>query len=252
MNISKHSGRVSILALFAVLSLGISACATKSEPLPAASSVSGEEARATAELLAPLDISQAANIMFVDTETLAKTSDVIVVGTISEWLLGDQVSTETGMDIGATILAVIKVSEVSHQAEGVAVAPGDVLYAIVLAPFEGREEIIASLPTGLETVAYLEGPLTSDDLTVADDLDVEPGDAKADGEDRWITTPQGFIVTAPSDSTFQIWPSLGSAQTGELREALPGGTLDGLTEAQRRVAEANVADLEARGVDPSN
>jgi len=174
-----------------------------------------------------MDISKVANIVMVDTATLASTSDAVVVGTLRDWLVGDKVSTRSGADVGAAILAQIEVDRVVKLAEGIVLNPGDIIYATLISPTMETEKIVEALPVGLPMAAYLGGPLTPEQLAVNDALVVEKGDSAATGQPRWVPEAQGFVVVDPDDPSYLIWPMLGSRQAATLDLTLPGGLLDG-------------------------
>jgi hypothetical protein len=52
----------------------------------------------------------------------------------------------------------------------------------------------------------------------------DPLGGRPAGEPLWVSGPQGFAVSEPSSSEV-IWPMLQDSETGQLSDALPGGSL---------------------------
>jgi hypothetical protein len=225
--------RISLMSVPA-LALLLSSCATASETHPAPASVAQEATQSDAtEMLMSLDISAVSTIVFQRTTDLGQRSAAVVTGTVYRWLAGDKVSTASGIPVGAALLAEVEIVEVTQNA-GTPLQPGDIIYIPVMSPSLDPQEVADALPRDLDVVAYLDDELTPEELQVSEEYRVEAGDAEAAGTPRWpLLNPQGFIVTTPSAPDELIWPFLGSRATGELRDALPGGRLDGLTEEQR-------------------
>lgn len=227
--------RISLAAVPA-LALLLSSCATAPGTHPAPVSVAQEATQSdAAELLMSLDVSAVSTIVFQNTTDLGQRSAAVVTGTVHRWLAGDKVTTATGTPVGAALLAEVEVTEVTVK-DGTSLQPGDIVYIPVISPSSDPREVADALPRDLDVVAYLDVELTPEQLQVSEEYRVEPGDAEAAGKPRWpLLSPQGFIVTNPSDPDEQLWPFLGSRATGGLTDVLPGGRLDGLTEEQRKL-----------------
>ncbi len=186
-------------------------------------------------MLLSLDISSVSTIIFQNTTDLGHRSAAVVTGTVHRWLAGDKVTTTTGTPVGAALLAEVEVKEVTKN-DGTPLRPGDVIYIPVISPSLDPQEVADALPRDLDVVAYLDDELSREQLQVSEEYRVEAGDADAAGKPRWpLLSPQGFVVTNPSDPGEQLWPFLGARAAGTLTEVLPGGRLDGLTEAQRKL-----------------
>lgn len=185
-----------------------------------------------------LDLSAVANEIFSrDMTELAADSQIVALGTVERWLAGDRVTTATGMDVGAVILAEFTVSKVVTSNGDSTLAPGDTLYL----PFPGGMDIgrlAESAPHDLEALVYLDRELSAEELAVGEEYVVEKGDPQAAGAPRWVLTgSQGFVVVDQSDPGQLVWPMLGNTAVGALQDALPGGTLDGLNDQQRAVID---------------
>ncbi|MFT4260417.1 hypothetical protein [Microbacterium sp.] len=226
-----------------LLMLALSSCATNSTApghsapvsVGAGASARVDDMRAT-ELLMSLDQSAVANIVFQNTTDLGNRSAAVVVGVVNRWLAGDTVRTVEGVDVGAAILAEITITSVTQAQNGVSLRPGDVIYVPTISPSMNPVEVAEVLPENLEVVAYLDNALTEEELRVSKAYTVEPGDKEAAGLPRWpLQSPQGFVVTNPDDPRIQLWPFLGAQAEGPLEDALPGGSLDGLTPEQRKL-----------------
>lgn len=224
------------LILVPALALLLTSCATAPGTDPAAASVTQDATQSdAAEMLLSLDISAVSTIVFQNTTDLGHRSAAVVTGTVHRWLAGDKVTTATGTPVGAALLAEVEVIEVTENG-GSPLQPGDIVYIPVTSPSLDPQEVADALPRDLDVVAYLDDALTDEELQVSEEYRVEPGDAEAAGKPRWpLLSPQGFIVTNPSDPGEQIWPFLGARAAGKLTDVLPGGRLDGLTEEQRRL-----------------
>jgi hypothetical protein len=186
-------------------------------------------------MLMSLDISAVSTIVFQRTTDMGHRSTAVVTGTVLRWLAGDKVSTASGNPVGAALLAEVEIVEVTKN-DGTPLQPGDIIYIPVISPSLEPQEVADALPRDLDVVAYLDDELTTEELQVSKEYRVEAGDAEAAGKPRWpLLSPQGFIITNPSDPGEQIWPFLGSRATGELTDVLPGGPLDGLTDEQRKL-----------------
>lgn len=223
--------------LVPVLGVLLSSCASAPDELSSQRSVAQESTQSDAvEALLSLDVSAVSTIMFQNTTDLGERSSAVIVGTVHRWLAGDTVTTTTGAYVGAALLAEIEVTDVASKSESAAVRPGDVIYVPVTSPSMDPQEVADALPRELDVVAYLDDALTGEQLKVSQGYEVKAGDAEAAGKPRWpLLSPQGFIVTNPSDPSEQIWPFLGSRAEGELIDVLPGGPLDGLTGEQRKL-----------------
>lgn len=192
-----------------------------------------ELASATAAALAFLDLSAVVDQSFSSMETVAEQSQAIVFGTITRWLAGDTITTNTGMTVGAAILAEFTVTKVVEAQEGVTLRPGDTIYL----PSPGamdRDELAERAPKDLQALVYLGNELSAEELTPSDAYVVEPGDPEAAGAPRWIlSSSQGFVVVDQDNPSVLVWPALGNVAQGSLADVLPGGRLDGLTDSQR-------------------
>ncbi|MFT4137030.1 hypothetical protein [Microbacterium sp.] len=214
-------------SLLIAVALGTTGCATPRSTTsePGASATPRVDSAMTR--LSSLDISEIANIVMVDAETLASTSDAVIVGTLRQWLVGDKVTTKSGAGVGAAILAEVEIEDVAQLSEGTRLSPGETIYLTLISGTMETEKIVDALPAELQIAAYLEGPLSGDQLDVNDALSVEAGDARAAGLPRWVPEPQGLVVVDPDDPHQLLWPMLGSRQEGTLDDALPGGALSG-------------------------
>lgn len=239
-----HStAKVSAVMAASFLALTLTGCATHSAPTtvgtaPPATSTDESTRLTTADQLSFLDLSAVANEIFSrDMTALAAQSQIVALGTVKRWLAGDRVTTATGMDVGAVILAEFTVSKVVTSNGDSRLAPGDTLYL----PFPGGMDIgtlAESAPHDLDALVYLDRELSSEDLAVGDEYVVEKGDPEAAGAPRWVLTgSQGFVVVDQSAPGQVVWPMLGNTAAGTLQDALPGGTLDGLNDQQRAVAD---------------
>ncbi|MEV7611105.1 hypothetical protein AB0N61_16575 [Microbacterium sp. NPDC089320] len=223
-------------ALVPALVLLLSSCAPAAGTHPAPVSVAQEGAQSDAvDMLLSLDVSAVSTIIFQNTTDVGQRSAAVITGTVHRWLAGDKVTTATGTPVGAALLAEVEVKKVTKN-DGTPLHPGDVIYIPVISPSLEPQEVSEALPRDLEVVAYLDDELSREQLQVSEEYRVEAGDADAAGKPRWpLLSPQGFIVTNPSDTGEQLWPFLGARATGKLTDVLPGGRLDGLTEEQRKL-----------------
>lgn len=235
-----HVGRSVAIATISMVVLTCSGCAGFAAPLaaPGATTAVTEPTAAEDEArlmrtLGFLNISETANIVFSDMDSIGEMSEAVAYGTITRWLRGDSYSSVEGMEAGGAILAEFVVGEIAQAQPESRLSAGETIY-IPFTVSTGIDEMIAGAPAPLDTLVYLDHQLSSEELTPNDAYVVTPGDPEAAGAPRWVPqSTQGFVIVDPADATRLYWPRLGISASGELSDAAPGGTLDGLTPEQR-------------------
>ena len=202
----------------------------------------GDEARLTA-----LSTEAVLQAVYLDSTGLAAASDLVAEGTILEWMPGVVTRTTTGMDVGSTIVMQLKITRVIDQSDGQPVREGDIVHVSRMAPTMDPAALAADLPAGGDALVYLSEPLSAQERVADPAYDVERVDERTSDVPLWqYHNPQGLVVELAGSEKL-VWPFLGSSAEGTLREAEPGGTLDGLNDAQRKTRDEAIRSLRESG-----
>ncbi|WOF24047.1 hypothetical protein N8K70_05040 [Microbacterium betulae] len=205
------------------------------------------EARGDEALLTALSTEAVLQAVYLDSTGLGVVSDLVAEGTIVEWMPGVITRTTTGMDVGSTIVMQLEITRVIDQSDGQSVREGDVIHVSRIAPTMDPAALTADLPTGRDALVYLSEPLSAEERAADPAYDVERVDERTANVPLWqYPNPQGLVVELAGSEEL-VWPYLGSSADGSLREAEPGGTLDGLNAAQRKARDETIRSLQESG-----